>query len=79
MIVAMKLSSFASFLLVCIVGFIYAEEQWPLHNDGINSVVEWYASDPGTKHLSHLIVLEGIITVISSMGSVSIFGPERLA
>ncbi|PMD43524.1 glycoside hydrolase family 35 protein [Hyaloscypha variabilis F] len=37
----MKLSGFASFLLVCIVGFICAQEQWPLHNDGINSVVEW--------------------------------------
>jgi len=30
-------------LLVCILGVICAEQQWPLHNDGINSVVEWYA------------------------------------
>ena len=76
--VAMKLSGFVSLLLVGIVGFIYAEEQWPLHNDGINSVVEWYAPDPGMEYPSHLIVLEGIITVISSMDNVSTSGPERL-
>jgi hypothetical protein len=42
-IAAMKLSGFVSLLLVCVVGVICAEHQWPLHNDGINSVVEWYA------------------------------------
>jgi hypothetical protein len=39
---AMKLSGLISLLLVCVVGIICAEEQWPLHNDGINWVVEWY-------------------------------------
>jgi hypothetical protein len=38
----MKLSGLVSLLFVWVVGIICAEEQWPLHNDGINSVVEWY-------------------------------------
>jgi hypothetical protein len=42
-IAAMKFSGFVSLLLVCILGVICAEQQWSLHNDGINSVVEWYA------------------------------------
>jgi hypothetical protein len=39
---AMKLPGLVSLLLVWVVGIICAGEQWPLHNDGINSVVEWY-------------------------------------
>ncbi len=38
----MKLSGLVLLLLVCVIGIICAEEQWPLHNDGINTVVEWY-------------------------------------
>jgi hypothetical protein len=45
----MKLSGLASFLLAWIIGFIYAQEQWPLHNDGINSVVEWYVINLASK------------------------------
>jgi hypothetical protein len=40
-VATMKLACYISFLLVC-VEFIRAEQQWPLHNDGINSLVEWY-------------------------------------
>jgi hypothetical protein len=73
----MKLSGFASFLLVCVVGFVCAQEQWPLHNDGINSVVEWYVFS-ARKLASCLIVLQGTITAISSMDSVFTFGLGRL-
>jgi len=39
----MKLSGLIPLLLVWFFAFTRALEQWPLHNNGINSVVEWYA------------------------------------
>jgi hypothetical protein len=37
----MKSSSLISSLLIWVTAFVYGQQQWPLHNDGYNSVVEW--------------------------------------
>lgn len=74
----MKAPSFLSiFVAWCwIATFAAGQEQWPLHNDGINSFVEWYAGD-ALEEWTLLIILLGTTTAIFSMDSGCSSGQAR--